>query len=684
MKKPEHIYQKDFPNQAEQFEKKQYYALVEALNYHSYLYYTQDQPQIDDGQYDSLYKLLKKIEEWQPGWLSQNSPSLKTGGEIKKEFEEVEHLPPMLSLDNIENFSELQDFQTRLIKLLKNDKQEIIYHAEPKFDGIAVELIYENGKFLRGSTRGNGIIGEDISHNLKTVRNIPLSLKKPFPSYISVRGECVMPILAFQNLNKQLEKEEKKIFANPRNAAAGTLRQQDSTIAAQRNLFFFPYSVGDVSNEVKLPVLQSKIWTQFFPAMGFAVSPLQTEGDLEAVEIFYSQVFAKRYSMAYDLDGVVVKYNDTRWWQQLGNTAKSPRYAMAYKFPAQEAVTRLADISFQIGRTGIVTPVAHLDAVNIGGVIVQRATLHNADEVERLGLVLPCLVEVKRAGDVIPKVIRRIENQQEEKNAKPIHFPVQCPSCKSNLVKEDVFVRCLNEDCPDKKIALLKYQVSRSVLDIDGLGDEWIEKLFHLGLIENLSDLFFLTKEDLANIEGMGDILPNKILQAIASRKKISLATFLLSLGITGIGPKAAKTVANEFSNFEKIQNASKEQFESLTDIGPVSAEALYNYFRNPTSKKQIERLLSRLEEWIPEETIQTNELFTNKTFVFTGKLMQMERSQAEALVESLGGRSSSSVSKKTSYVVCGEKAGSKEKKANELGIKTLNEEQFLEMLPKT
>lgn len=683
MNKPKCIYPKEFPIQAKDFDKKKYLLLIDALNYHGYLYYTQDQPLIDDSQYDALYKLLKQIEEWQPSWVSQYSPSLKTGGEIKKKFEEVEHLPPMLSLDNIENFAELQDFQARLAKLLKDEKQEFVFHAEPKFDGIAVELIYENGKFLRGSTRGNGVIGEDISHNLKTVNNIPLYLKKPFPSFVSVRGECVMPILSFKNLNIQLEQEGKKIFANPRNAAAGTLRQQDSSIAAQRNLFFFPYVLGEVSNEINLPVWQSDIWEQFFPSIGFAVSHLQTTGNLPEVEKFYLDVFAKRYALAYDLDGIVVKCNDTRLWQKLGNTSKFPRYAVAYKFPAQEAVTRLTDVSFQVGRTGIVTPVAHLDAVNIGGVMVQRATLHNADEMERLGLLLPCLVEVKRAGDVIPKVVRRIKNSKEKETSKPVQFPKQCPSCQSDLVQEDVFIRCINEECPDKKMALLKYQVSRAVLDIDGLGDEWIETFFHLGLVKNLSDLFFLTVKDLSDIEGMGDILPNKILQSIASRKKISLATFILALGIMGIGPKAAKTVASEFGNIANIQNASQEEFEALPDIGPISAKALYSYFRNPIYNKEIERLLSQIQEWEAEETVQANERFANKTFVFTGKLLQMERSHAETLVESLGAKASSSVSKKTSYVVCGEKAGSKEKKAKELGLTILSEQQFLDMLPK-
>lgn len=693
MKKPDLYRAKDFPQNAEKFSENLYQQLIAALRFHGYLYYTQDDPLVDDQEYDLLYKTLKQVEQLHPHWVSPNSPSLKAGGEIKKEFPPANHEPPMLSLDNADDFTELADFDTRLTKLLlPSTKTENVYHAEPKFDGIAVELIYVNGMLVSGSTRGNGAVGEDITHNLRTVKNIPLRLHEPFPNYISIRGECVMPIQSFEKLNKDLLAQDKKPFANPRNAAAGSLRQQDSSITAQRNLFFFPYALGSMDshpNNMQI-TLQSSIWNDFFPALGFAVSPLETSGTIEEIQNFYLESFSNRHLMRYDLDGIVVKYNDTSLWEKLGTTAKSPRYAIAYKYPAREAITRLYDVSFQVGRTGIVTPVAHLDAINIGGVIVQRASLHNADEIERLNIHVPCLVEVKRAGDVIPKVTKRILNadealeKEEQEKSKKINFPAKCPSCNSVLIKEDVYVRCQNPSCSAKKIALLKYQVSRAVLDIDGLGEEWIEKLFALNLIKNLSDVFRLDEKKLTGIEGMGDILRKKILDSIAARKKISTASFLLALGIQGIGPKAAKTVAREFGSLEKVRAAQISQLEDLPDIGPISAQAIYNYFHEEKNIKELENLISALEQ-IEEETTAKDSpenIFAQKTFVFTGRLVHLERTQAQNLVESLGGKASSSVSKNTSYVVCGEKAGSKEKKAKELNIPILSEQEFLDMLP--
>lgn len=698
MQKSKLLFFKDFP-QADNFSQKLYQSLIATLRYHGYLYYTQDDPLVSDQEYDLLYKLLLQVEKQNPSWRSPNSPSLKTGGEIRKEFPPAPHNPPMLSLDNADNFLELQEFETRLKKLLQNSpwqKEKCLYHAEPKFDGIAVELIYQNGNFVNGSTRGNGEVGEDITHNLRTVKNIPLQLTAPFPQQVSIRGECVMPLPAFTKLNENLKKQDGKPFANPRNAAAGSLRQQNSAITAERNLYFFPYALGGIngSDAARFEYArQSLLWNDFFTTLGFAVSPLEATGSLQEIEKFYQETFAKRHLLRYDLDGVVVKYDNLAAWQTLGETAKSPRYAIAYKFPAQVGITRLTQVSFQVGRTGVITPVAHLDPISIGGVVVQRASLHNIAELERLQIVLPCLVKVKRAGDVIPKVMERVQetdiNTHKIKEENPeekqeVIFPQNCPSCGKPLQQEEVFIRCVNPECSAKRLALLKYQVSRAALDMESLGEEWIEKLFSLKIIQTLSDIYALQEKDLLGLEGMGEILRTKILASIAARKKISFSTFLLSLGIRGIGPKSAKTVAQEFDDYLALQKTDLQTLQSLPDIGPVLAESLLSYFQDKKSLEEIAKTLANGVVIVKEKKADrhTENIFAQKIFVFTGTLQNLQRAQAQNLVETLGGKASGSVSSKTNYVVCGEKAGSKERKALQLGVAVLSEDDFLAMLP--
>jgi DNA ligase (NAD+) len=659
-----------------------YAQLIDEIYYHNRRYYLEDDPEISDAEYDELMRLLKEVEALHPDWVRPDSPSLKVGGEVREDFAEVKHDPPMMSLDNAMNVGELRAFHDRLVKA---GLAEPIYHIEPKFDGIAIDLVYEHGVLTVGSTRGDGETGEDITHNVRTVANIPLrlALEKP-PKRLSIRGEVIIKLADFKKLNEQQAKEGKKLFANPRNTAAGALRQQDSAEARNKKLFFYPYTLA-ITPEVekyfgaKLRT-QDKIWTDIFPELGFQISPHHHTANLQGVIDYYEAMIAQRAELEYDLDGLVVKLNDTAEWENLGATSKAPRWAIALKFPARSGITRLERVVYQVGRTGVITPVAELAPINLGGVMVSRASLHNADEIERLDLHEGDYVEVVRSGDVIPKIVG-VKTEQRMKNAKKIQFIRNCPSCGKPLVREDVFFRCVNPHCPGVNEAYLQFFVSKNGLDIESLGSEWIAKLYENKVISDYADLFALKKEDLLQFEGMGEILATKILQSIDQRRRVPFARLLTALGIPNVGEHVASILAEHFDSPEALAQASLEELTKIHEIGPGTAASVQAWFADEVNTSRLKKLQKNGVEILQAKRERISDAFTGKTFVFTGALSRFTRQSAEEAVKARGGRAASSVSKKTDFVVVGANPGSKAQKAKELGVKILSEEEFARML---
>lgn len=673
---------KDFRGPA-QFTREDYLELVDALNGHNRLYYLFDDPAISDAEFDQMLQLCKEVEALHQDWQAADSPTLKVGGEIREDFPEVEHDPPMLSLDNAFQETDVRAFLNRVIK---ETGSEPLLHAEPKYDGLAVELVYQNGKLVTGSTRGNGKVGEDITHNIKTVQNVPVTLpEKKKPEYLSIRGEVMMSMRQFMSLNAKLADDNKKAFANPRNAAAGSLRMQDSKITAGRRLTFLPYSVGryiPTSNSPALPDNYFDLWDVFFKELGFDVPLLHKKGNIDDILLFYQTLLKQRADYLYDTDGMVIKVNSFELCEELGFTSKYPKWAIAYKYPAQNAVTRLEDVIYQVGRTGVVTPVAVLTPVTVGGVTVSRASLHNKDEVERLDIHYHDYVEIKRAGDVIPKVVAALKEKRDPKNNR-VEFIENCPSCEQPLVQEDVYIRCTNSACQARTLAALQYWVSKDGLDIDGVGSEWIEKLFKTGLIQDLADVFLITKDDLSGLEGMGDILPGKMIESIESRRQVDFETFLKAVGIPNVGPHIAGVLAGHFRTYNALQQATLEELTAVHEIGPGIADSVHAFFHDTNRMQTMKKLFDSgfsLNE--VENAPEKENIFGGKTFVFTGTLEKMARSEAQKKVKDLGGRATGSVSKSTDYVVAGEKAGSKLEKAQQLGVTILSEDEFISMLP--
>ena len=684
--KPDHLELAQFSRKPELFLEKEYLLLIEALNWHSYLYHTLDSPMIADSDYDQLMSLLQKVEEKNPQWKRNDSPTQKIGGEVKEGFPKVEHDPPMMSLDNASNWEEFLAFHERIQKNL-GTKEKIIYHCEPKFDGLGIELIYKNGILTTGSSRGNGSFGEDITHNIKTIRNIPLKLLvEHAPEYLSVRGECVLPISEFERINEEMESQGKSPFANPRNMASGTLRQLNSSLTAKRKIKFFSYSIGKVteSSQSKIhnpcPKEQGKIYSNYLTVLGFLTFKLPSKdlgmASVKKVQKIFEELKNQRLKLDFDTDGLVIKLNDIEKWQKLGETSKAPRYAIALKFPPRSAITRIEDVSFQIGRTGVVTPVARLKPINIGGVVVRKASLHNYTEIKKLNISVGDLVEVQRAGDVIPKVVSL---RKKEKNSRKIQFPIDCPSCGQKLYKEKIYYRCQNNDCSDKSLANLIYIASRPGLDIEGLGREWITSLYKKKLIKDISDIFSLKIEHLKDMEGMGDILPQKIITSIEAKRKTPHDTFIRALGISSIGSHMAEILAQNFESLDQLKRASLEELTSIHEIGRTVAQSVVKFFQDEKNQKMLDRLFQTgFEIEYSQKVKKPHPFFKGKSFIFTGSLEAMTRPQAQGIVKIKGGKITSLISPKTDYVVVGKKVGSKLKKANELGISTLTEKEFL------
>ena len=660
-------------------------ALREKINDYNYQYYVLDDPSVPDSEYDRQMQALQALEGEHPELITPDSPSQKVGGEPLGAFEQVTHEVPMLSLDNAFEEADLKAFEKRLLDRLKADNK-LAFSCEPKLDGLAVSILYENGVLVRAATRGDGQVGENITANVRTIANVPLKLRgADLPERIEVRGEVFMPRDGFEKLNENQRNAGLKVFANPRNAAAGSLRQLDSRITAKRPLMFYAYSLGVVApDDFTLPdshherLRQLAEWgIPLCPDIGI------TEGSSGCLA-YYEQILSRRDGLAYDIDGVVFKVDAIALQQQLGFVARAPRWAIAQKFPAQEEMTRLLDVEFQVGRTGAITPVARLEPVFVGGVTVSNATLHNQDEVERLGVCIGDTVIIRRAGDVIPQVVSVVADKRPD-DARKIQFPAQCPVCDSQVEKlaDEAVARCTGGlICPAQRKQALKHFASRKALDIDGLGDKLIEQLVDAGLLKTPVDIFNLTFPELIQLERMGDKSAANLLQAIHNAKQTTLPKFLYALGIREVGETTAANLALHFQTLEAIQNASLDDLQAVQDVGVVVAEHVFNFFNESHNTEVLEGLLSAGLNWPEIEAPDEADLVLDgKTCVVTGTLSQMSRNDVKALLQQAGAKVAGSVSAKTDFLVAGEKAGSKLAKAQELGVEVWDEERLMAFL---
>lgn len=661
-----------------------YQRLKSELNQHNHAYYVLDDPSIPDSHYDRLMAELQAIEQQYSQLRNSDSPTQRIGGMALDSFSQVRHEVPMLSLDNAFSDAEMMDFDRRIKDRINLDSsQNLTYACEPKLDGVAVSLIYQKGLLIRGATRGDGSIGEDITANVRTIKSIPLSLHGDiFPELLEVRGEIYMPRDGFNHFNKKALESGDKPFVNPRNAAAGSLRQLDSKITATRPLEMCAYSVGQYQGDQK-PDSHFAV-LNMLGTLGFKINQhiKQVEG-LEALEDYYQQLAQLRDKLDYDIDGIVYKVNDLKLQQRLGFVAKAPRWAIARKFPAQEEMTRLLDVEFQVGRTGAVTPVARLEPVFVGGVTVGNATLHNADEINRLGVCVGDTVIVRRAGDVIPQIVKAVVEKRPE-GAQPILFPERCPVCQSSVkrVEGEAVARCTGGlFCGAQTKEAIKHYASRKAMDIDGLGDKLVDALVDNELIYSVADLYELKLEKLINLERMAQKSAENLLNSIEASKQTTLPKFLFSLGIREVGEATAQTLANNFGTLDKVIEASVEQLLEVEDVGPVVARHIVDFFRNPDNLSIVEAIRNSGVQWKDiDQTAQSLPL-KGQTWVLTGTLETMSRAEAKDRLQQFGAKVSGSVSAKTHAVVAGPGAGSKLNKAQSLDIQILTEESLIAFL---
>jgi len=649
------------------------------LAYHAHRYYVLDDPVISDGEYDLIFRELLDLEEQFPELITADSPSLRVGGAPLDRFTEVKHASPMLSLDNVFNAEELEGFTEKIHRYLQSAEQ-LTYSAEPKLDGLAVELVYENGVLIQGSTRGNGLVGENITAQLQTVQAIPLRLRAGsdvLPDTLVVRGEVFLPRQGFEELNRQRAEQGEALFANPRNAAAGSLRQLDPGVTALRPLSFFVYAVADTS---AVPCRNQEELFVWLAGLGFRVNALvKFCHSLVELQEQYAYLQQIRHDLEYEIDGMVVKVNDFMLQQRLGSTARAPRWAVAWKFPALQATTVMLDVEFQVGRTGAVTPVAVLEPVKVDGAVVRRASLHNQDEIKRKGLMIGDTVLIQRAGDVIPEVIKPVMEKRTGRE-RPIVFPDHCPVCGHPLERPagEAVTRCINPHCPAQRLQSLIYFVGKSGLDIEGLGRKNMQHLVEAGLVRDLPDIFQLKREDLAGLDGWGEKSAENVLAAIAQAKQLSLARFLGALGIRYVGEVTAELLALHFSSLDALMKASKEELLAVEGIGEQVATSLIDYFSDPSTRQMLARLLE-LGVTIAAPETGTRPL-AGQVFLFTGSLENMSRNEAKQLVQEQGGQVVSGISKRVTALVAGAKAGSKLKKAAAMGIPVLAEQEFLQI----
>lgn len=651
--------------------------LRDKLNYHNYRYYVLNDPVISDTDYDILMKELKELEEKYPELITPTSPTQRIGEELTGGFPTVTHSIPMLSLDNTYSEKELREFDKRIAKNLISEKYE--YAVELKFDGFAVSLEYRDGELFRSSTRGNGTVGDEVTQNLKTINAVPLKLISKYSKLkdIEVRGEVFMSRPVFEKLNKKREKKEEPLFANPRNAAAGSIKNIDPHIVAQRKLDIFIHTV-----------VEPHSFKNHFGAMenlkkaGFKVTPvLEVVKDIDGVIDVCKKWQSKRSTLEYDIDGMVIKINNFEQQKRLGATIKSPRWAFSYKFPAEQAITKIKDIVLSVGRTGTVTPIALLDPVELSGTTVSRSTLHNQDEIKRKDIRIGDYVIVEKGGEVIPKVVKVVTKKRTGKEKK-LKMPENCPVCGSELVqsKDEVAIRCINLSCPAQVKGSIQHFASRSAMDIDGLGYVLVEQLVEKGLVKNFADIYSLRFYDLVNLERMGKKSSENLLDAIEKSKERGLAMLIYAIGIRHVGIKAARILASAFQTMDELMSASFEDLESLEEIGPVIAESIVTFFKNRENIKVIENLKTNGVKMKLLKKEKGKTLLMEKTFILTGALKSFTREEAKERIESLGGMVKSTVSSKTDYVVYGENPGSKFEKAKALGVKLISEEEFRKM----
>lgn len=649
--------------------------LHDLLNQYGYEYYVQDNPSVPDSEYDKLLRELIDIEEAHPEFKSPDSPTVRVGGEVQSSFEKVNHDTPMLSLGNAFNEQELRRFDQRI----REQVGSVEYMCELKIDGLAVSLKYVEGRFVQGLTRGDGTTGEDITENLRTIHAIPLKINEPLS--FEVRGEAYMPRSSFIRLNEEKEKNEEQPFANPRNAAAGSLRQLDPKLAAKRKLSVFLYSVNDFTDFDA--TTQSGALDEL-DRLGFKTNHERMRvGDIEGVLEYIEKWTKQREQLSYDIDGIVIKVNDIEQQDEMGYTQKSPRWAIAYKFPAEEVVTTLQDIELSIGRTGVVTPTAILDPVRVAGTIVSRASLHNEDLIHERDIRIGDSVVVKKAGDIIPEVVKSITERRPE-GTLPYSMPTHCPSCDHELVRieGEVALRCINPKCQAQLVEGLIHFVSRQAMNIDGLGTKIIQQLYHHNVIKDVADIFYLTEDDLLPLERMGSKKVKNLLKAIEEAKANSLEHLLFGLGIRHLGVKASQVLAEKYETMDRLLEVTEEELISIHDIGDKLAQSVVTYLENEDIKALIEKLkyknVNMVYNGIKTSDIEGHPDFKDKTIVLTGKLQQLTRKEASAWLELQGAKVTSSVTKKTDLVIAGEDAGSKLTKAEKFGTEIWTEEQFV------
>lgn len=655
--------------------------LRQKIQTYNYNYYTLDAPTVTDAEYDRQIKSLRELEKKHPEYATPDSPSQTVGGTVLEAFSKVQHELPMLSLGNFYSESELIEFIERINNRLKKSNK-LTFCVEPKLDGLAISLIYQQGKLIQAATRGDGSVGEDVTHNVKTIKNIPHTLKGGnIPQKLEVRGEVVMPIADFHAFNQLAIVNDTKGFVNPRNAAAGSLRQLDSKLTAQRPLAFYSYGIGIIESGNLADSHYQRL--QQLKAWGLPITNETTlETGAKGCMTAYTQLLDKRHTLPYEIDGIVYKIDDIALQEKLGFVARAPRWATAHKFPAQEEQTQLLNVEFQVGRTGAITPVAILEPVFVGGVTVSRASLHNADEIQRLQLKIGNTVIIRRAADVIPQIVKALPGTQTTKD---IIFPDTCPVCHSDIerIEGEAIARCTGGlYCAAQRKEAIKYFASRKAMNIDGLGVKVVEQLVNEQLINNPADLFKLTAEQLIPLERMAAKKAENLLNAIQQCKQTTLAKFILALGIREVGDATAKNLAEHFLTLEAIQAADLETLEKVDDVGKIVAQHIVSFFRQTHNQEVIQALLAAGIVW-PEIQAEAEKSLplADKTYVLTGTLTRMDRNEAKQALQELGAKVSGSVSKKTDYVVAGESAGSKLTKAQELGIAILTEEELLSLL---
>ena len=674
--------------------------ICQLIHQYNHQYYVLDEPSVPDAEYDRLMRELLALETEYPQLKTLDSPSQKVGGAALKSFSQVTHQLPMLSLDNVFSAEEWQAFVKRIKDRLKSEHDFAIC-AEPKLDGLAVSIRYENGVFVQAATRGDGSVGENITENVRTIKSIPLRLHgNSYPDILEIRGEVFMPKASFDSLNQQAIKKGEKGFANPRNAAAGSLRQLDSKITAKRNLAFYAYGIGyvganeyiDEQGEKGKGIDETWLANAHYQRLcqikelGLPMCPeVKLLDNAEYVEAFYQDILQQRDALSYEIDGTVFKVDDIELQQELGFVARAPRWATAYKFPAQEELTLLEAVDFQVGRTGAITPVARLKPIFVGGVTVSNATLHNQDEINRLGIKINDTVIIRRAGDVIPQIVSVVLERRPE-NAQVISFPKACPVCQSAVMKAEgeAVLRCTGGlYCQAQRKEAIKHFASRKALDVDGLGDKLVEQLVDEGLIKTPADLFKLTELEVSTMERMGKKSAENLINGLVLAKNTTLAKFVYALGIREVGETTAANLAQHFLTFDAIKSATEEQLQQVPDVGVIVAKNIINFFAQSHNVEVVEEL-EAIMSWPTIEIKTDDELpLKDQTFVLTGTLSQMGRSEAKSALQALGAKVSGSVSAKTHYLVAGEKAGSKLTKAQDLGVGILTEDEMLALINK-